>query len=104
VQARAEVAQLRVQAEIEIERERAAQARDIEDDAVRLAIEIAGRLLDRMPPEARVQGFISGTAQALAKLPVETRDEFGAQGAPLALASARRSGATSRYGCRLTPR
>ena len=81
--ARAEAAQVRVQAENEMDRERTAQARAIEGDAVRLAVEIAGRLLDRMPPEARVQGFIGGTADALASLPPETRAGFGAQGEPL---------------------
>ncbi|WP_321915691.1 MULTISPECIES: F0F1 ATP synthase subunit B [unclassified Paraburkholderia] len=99
VQARAEAAQLRAQAESEIERGRAAQARDIEDDAVRLAVEIAGRLLDRMPPEARVQGFIGATAEALATLSPETRAEFGAQGEPLALAAPRALSAAEQQAC-----
>ena len=99
MQARAEAAQLRAQAESEIERERAARSRDIEDDAVRLAVEIAGRLLDRMPPEVRVQSFISGTAQALAKLPPETRDEFGARGSPLALTAPRELSDAERQAC-----
>ena len=98
-QARAEAAQLRAQAEGEIERERAAQARGIEDDAVRLAVEIAGRLLDRMPPEARVRGFIGGTAEALAKLPPEARAEFGAHGEPLALAAPRALSAEELAAC-----
>ena len=97
--ARAEAAQVRAQAESEIERERSAQARAIEDDAVRLAVEIAGRLLERMPPEARVQGFIGGTADALASLPPETRAGFGAQGEPLALAAPRELSDAERDAC-----
>ncbi|MCP3710088.1 F0F1 ATP synthase subunit B [Paraburkholderia sp. CNPSo 3274] len=97
--ARAEAAQLRAQAESEITRERAAQARDIEGDAVRLAVEIAGRLLDRMPAEARVQGFIRATAEALAKLPPETCAEFGTQGEPLEVAAPRALSAAERQAC-----
>ncbi|WP_321924620.1 F0F1 ATP synthase subunit B family protein [Paraburkholderia guartelaensis] len=97
--ARAEAAQVRVQAENEMDRERAAQARAIEGDAVRLAVEIAGRLLDRMPPEARVQGFINGTAEALASLPPETRAGFGAHGEPLELAAPRELSASERKAC-----
>lgn len=99
VQARAEAAQLRAQAESEIEREGAAHARGIQDDAVRLAVAIAGRLLERMPPEARVEGFIGATAEALAKLPPETRAEFGAQGEPLALAAPRALSADEQKAC-----
>ncbi|SDD15906.1 F0F1 ATP synthase subunit B family protein [Paraburkholderia lycopersici] len=97
--ARAEAAQLRAQAESEIARERAEQARAIEDDAVRLAVEIAGRLLDRMPPEARVQGFIRGAAEALATLPPETRAGFGAHGEPLAVAAPRALSAAEQQAC-----
>lgn len=97
--ARAEAVQLRADAEGQIERDRAAQARAIEDDAVRLAVDIAGRLLDRMPPEARVQGFISGAAEALAKLPLETRGEFGMHGEPLALAAPRALSAAEQQAC-----
>jgi F-type H+-transporting ATPase subunit b len=97
--ARTEAAQLRADAEGEIERARAAQARTVEDDAVRLAVDIAGRLLDRMPPEARVQGFISGAAQALAAMPPEVRAGFGARGEPLALAVPRELTAAQARDC-----
>lgn len=97
--ARSEAAQLRADAEGEIERARAAQARAIENDAVRLAVEIAGRLLDRLPVEARVQGFIDGTARALAALPPETRAEFAARGEPLALAAPRALSAAEAAAC-----
>lgn len=97
--ARAEAARLRAHAGREIARARAAQSRAIEDDAVRLAVEIAGRLLDRMPPQARVQGFIRATAEALAKLPPETRAEFGAQGEPLAVAAPRALSAAEQQAC-----
>ncbi|WP_028219904.1 F0F1 ATP synthase subunit B family protein [Paraburkholderia oxyphila] len=97
--ARAEAAQLRADAHGEIERARAAQAHAIEEDAVRLAIEVAGRLLERMPPEARVEGFIGGAAEALAALPPETRAAFAAQGAPLALAAPRALSTAEQRAC-----
>lgn len=97
--ARSDAAQLRADAEAGIERERAAHARAVEDDAVRLAVEIAARLLDRMPAEARVQGFIAGAAQALAGLPPDARAEFGARGEPLALTAPRALTADERHAC-----
>jgi F-type H+-transporting ATPase subunit b len=97
--ARAEAVQLRADADGEIERALAAQARAIENDAVKLAVEIAGRLLDRLPPEARVQGFIGGTAQALAALSPETRAEFAARGEPLVLAAPRLLSAAEEQAC-----
>jgi F-type H+-transporting ATPase subunit b len=99
VSARTEAAQLRAQAQDDIERARVAQSRAVEDDAVRLAVEIAGRLLDRMPSGARVQGFISGAAQALAAMPPEVRDGFGAHGEPLALAVPRELSAAEERDC-----
>jgi F-type H+-transporting ATPase subunit b len=97
--ARAEATQMHVDAEGEIARERAARGQAVEDDAVRLAVEIAQRLLDRLPPQARVQGFIDGTANALAAMPPETRAEFGARGEPLALAAPRELSAAEREAC-----
>ncbi|WP_028228573.1 ATP synthase F0 subunit B [Paraburkholderia ferrariae] len=87
--AQAQAVQLRVEAEDALKRERAAQTRAMEDDAARLAAEIAGRLLDRLPPKARVHGFIGATAEALAALPPALRAEFGADGEPLALTAPR---------------
>jgi F-type H+-transporting ATPase subunit b len=97
--ARAEAAQLRADADGEIERARVTQARSIENDAVKLAVEIAGRLLERLPHDTRVQGFISGTAEALAALPPETRAEFAARGEPLALAVPRALSAAEEQAC-----
>lgn len=97
--AQTEAAQLRADAEGEIERGRAAQARAIENDAVRLAVEIAGQLLERLPQQLRVEGFISGTAEALASLPPQTRAEFGALGEPLALAAPRALSAAEQQAC-----
>lgn len=97
--ARAEAAQLLADAQAEADREHAAQAQAVEDDAVRLAVEIAGRLMDRLPPETRVEGFIAGTAQALAGLPPDVRGEFGAQGEPLALVAPRALSAAEQQAC-----
>jgi F-type H+-transporting ATPase subunit b len=97
--ARADVVKLHADAEAEIDRLRVTHARAEEDDAVRLAVEIAARLVDRMPSEARVEGFIAGAAQALAGLPPDARAEFGASGAPLALAVPRALNAGEQHAC-----
>jgi F-type H+-transporting ATPase subunit b len=76
--ARAEVAQLRAAAEAEILGARLADASAASDRAARLAVDIAGKLLKRLPDTARVDGFIDGLAQALASLPAASRDGFGA--------------------------
>jgi F-type H+-transporting ATPase subunit b len=78
--ARAEVAQLRAAAEAEIRSARQADASAASDRAARLAVDIAGKLLKRLPDAARVDGFIDGLAQALASLPAASRDGFGAGG------------------------
>jgi len=75
---RAEVEQLRAAAEAEIRGARQADASAASDRAARLAVDIAGKLLKRLPDAARVDGFIDGLAQALASLPAASRDGFGA--------------------------
>ena len=76
--ARAEVEHLRAAAEAEIERERQAEALGASDRAARLAVDIAGKLLDRLPESERVNGFVDGLAQAIASLPPASRDALGA--------------------------
>jgi len=74
----AEVDHLRAKAEAEIERERETEAAAASDRAARLAVDIAGMLLDRLPDSERVDGFIDGLAQAIASLPPASRDALGA--------------------------
>ena len=76
--ARAEVEHLRAAAAAEIERERQADAAAESDRAARLAVDIAGKLLDRLPDTERVDGFIDGLAQAIASLPAASKERLGA--------------------------
>ena len=71
--AQAEADKLRAAAKTEIEAERRTEALAAEDRAGRLAVDIATKLLDRLPQEARVAAFIDGIATGLAKLPEGTR-------------------------------
>ena len=80
---------VRAAAEAEIEAERRSEALAAEDRAGRLAIDIATKLLDRLPQEARVAAFIDGIATGLAQLPEGTRASIGAAGAAIRLTTAR---------------
>lgn len=71
------------QAEIDAMRRDAAQADA--DRASRFALDITARLLDRLPQEARVTGFIEGLVGELAKLPADTRAQLAADGGALRL-------------------
>ncbi|MEN2987375.1 hypothetical protein WG926_03605 [Tistrella sp. BH-R2-4] len=55
-----------------------AGAADTARGAQDLAVRIAGRLLDRLPPAARIDGFIDGFASALAALPADLRARLAA--------------------------
>lgn len=87
--AQAEADKLRDAAKAEIEAERRTEALAAEDRAGRLAVDIATKLLDRLPREARVAAFIDGIATGLAKLPEGTRASVGADGASVRLTAAR---------------
>ncbi|MDD8021948.1 MAG: F0F1 ATP synthase subunit delta [Paracoccaceae bacterium] len=67
---------------------RATEARALSDQAAQLAGDIAARLLQRLPDDARVLGFIDGLAAAVAALPDATRDSIGREG-PVRLRTAR---------------
>jgi F-type H+-transporting ATPase subunit b len=77
----AEADKLRAAAKAEIDAARRTEALAAEDRAGRLAVDIATKLLDRLPREARVAAFIDGIATGLAKLPEGTRASLGADGA-----------------------
>ena len=72
----------------ELERLRDAQARALSDAAGALATDIAARLLDRLPDEARITGFIEGLADAVIDLPESTRKGIGMTG-PVPIRTAR---------------
>jgi F-type H+-transporting ATPase subunit b len=88
-EAQAEADKLRAAAKAEIDAARRTEALAAEDRAGRLAVDIATKLLDRLPPEARVAAFIDGIATGLAKLPEGTRATLGADGASVRLTAAR---------------
>jgi F-type H+-transporting ATPase subunit b len=87
--AQAEADKLRAAAKAEIEAERRTEELAAEDRAGQLAVDIAGKLLDRLPREARVAAFIDGIATGLAKLPEGTRASLGADGSSVRLTAAR---------------
>jgi len=87
--ARTEGDRLRAAAKAEIEASRHTEVLAAEDRAGRLAVDIATKLLDRLPPDARVSAFIDGIAAGLGKLPEGTRASIGADGASIRLTAAR---------------
>jgi F-type H+-transporting ATPase subunit b len=87
--AQADTDKLRAAAKAEIDAARRTEALAAEDRAGRLAVDIAGKLLDRLPREARVAAFIDGIATGLAKLPEGTRASVGADGTSVHLTAAR---------------
>jgi F-type H+-transporting ATPase subunit b len=88
-EAQTDADKLRAAAKAEIEAERRTEALAAEDRAGRLAVDIAGKLLDRLPHEARVAAFIGGIATGLAKLPEGTRASLGTDGTSVRLTVAR---------------
>ena len=75
--ARTEVEHLRAAAEAEIRDARRAEAAAASNRAARLAVDIASKLLKRLPDGARVDGFIEGLAEGLGSLPAASRDGLG---------------------------
>lgn len=57
-----------------IDKERAAMARDVLDHASTLSIDIARRLLERLPAGVAFSAFLDGVRRELGKLPAEARD------------------------------
>jgi F-type H+-transporting ATPase subunit b len=88
-EAQTEAGKLRAAAKTQIEAARRREAQAAEDRATRLAVDIATKLLDRLPEEARVAAFIEGIAIGCAKLPEGTRASLGAGGAAIRLTFAR---------------
>ena len=70
-QSSAELEQRRKDAMIEIERERAATERAVLARAGELSVEIAGRLLKRLPASTAFSAFLEGLGSELGKLPAE---------------------------------
>jgi F-type H+-transporting ATPase subunit b len=80
--AREEVDQMRAAAETDMRRIRAAEESAASDRSAKLAVDIAAKLLGRLPNSARIDGFVAGLAEALASLPETSRKALGAEDAP----------------------
>lgn len=87
-QAHAEADALRLAATQEAADRRRAEAHNASARSIRLALEIAAKLLARLPDEARVAGFVDGLCSALEQLPAATRTALGTDQAALTVATA----------------
>src|SRR5271165_4687545 len=87
--ARADADKLRADAKTEIAARRRAEEAAEEDHAGQLALDIAAKLLDRLPNEVRVDAFINGITSGVSTLPDTTRATLGADGAAIHLVAAR---------------
>lgn len=70
--ARAEAEKLRAAVEADIERHRKETEASYAEDAKSLAVDIAAKLVTRLPETAKITGFIDGIAMALRALPPES--------------------------------
>ncbi|CAJ9125347.1 ATP synthase F0 subunit B [Burkholderia pseudomallei] len=80
------------------ERERLIAALDAR--ATRLAIDIAAKLLARLPDSARVAGFVDGVAASLARLPADVRASLADEDAQVRLVAPRALTAQEAAACR----
>ncbi|MFM0472456.1 F0F1 ATP synthase subunit B, partial [Paraburkholderia strydomiana] len=88
-------------------REEAAAAHALEDKlaaerATRLAVDIAAKLLERLPESMRVTAFIEGLAEGVGRLPQPARAGLGEDGAAPVLAAPRALSAQEQDHCRAT--
>jgi F-type H+-transporting ATPase subunit b len=75
-QASQEIAKLRRESEAAIGRDRAALEQQIIDHANELSIEIASRLLERLPPDIASEAFLAGLCREVRALSPEARSNF----------------------------
>jgi len=98
--ARTEANQMRAAAEAEIKRAQDSVAASFANRASQLAVDIAAKLLARLPVEMPVAGFVDGLAAAVAGLPDETRRSFGLNGTPVRLRAIRALSTAEAERCR----
>jgi F-type H+-transporting ATPase subunit b len=87
--AQAEAAGVRAAAGAEAEAARVEQDKLAAHRASQLAVDIAAKLLAKLPESICVAGFIDGLADGIAQLPEPVRVQIGARGATLVLAAPR---------------
>ncbi|ANB72704.1 ATP synthase F0 subunit B [Paraburkholderia phytofirmans OLGA172] len=85
--AQADADRLRAAADAEAEAARVEQDKLVAVRATQLAVDIAAKLLAKLPENVRVSGFIDGLADAIAQLPEPVRAQLGANGVALTLAA-----------------
>jgi F-type H+-transporting ATPase subunit b len=83
--ARTDTEQMRTAAQTAIDAGRREAAAADSDRASQFALDVTARLLDRLPAEARIAGFIDGLARELAALPEATRAQLTGDDEPVRL-------------------
>ncbi|MGB8422039.1 MAG: F0F1 ATP synthase subunit B, partial [Paraburkholderia sp.] len=85
--AQADADRLRAAATAEAETARVEQDKLVAVRATQLAVDIAAKLLAKLPENVRVSGFIDGLADAIAHLSEPVRAQLGADGVAFTLAA-----------------
>jgi F-type H+-transporting ATPase subunit b len=83
-----DIAKLRAEAETAIARDHAAAEAQIIDRAGDLSIDIARRLLERVPNADLLHAFVDGICRGLDALPLEAREGLAAAGHPIEVVTA----------------
>ncbi|WP_400770960.1 F0F1 ATP synthase subunit delta [Methylosinus sporium] len=78
--AQSDADRMRADMRLEIERLEKSERRAEAERASLLSVDIARRLLDRLPQESHVAGFVEGLAEAIAALPEPERVDFCLRG------------------------
>ncbi|KKB65689.1 F0F1 ATP synthase subunit B family protein [Burkholderia pseudomallei] len=98
--ARADAQALRDAARAQADADAVQRAKALDARATRLAIDIAAKLLARLPDSARVAGFVDGVAASLARLPADVRASLADEDAHVRLVAPRALTAQEAAACR----
>ncbi|GEO86131.1 MULTISPECIES: hypothetical protein [Alphaproteobacteria] len=94
-----EAAKLRANAESAIEALKQKEMATVMAHAGDLAVDLAAKLLSRLPDGALVSGFIEGLGEAIVRLPEETKKEIGEDGETVRLKAVRALTPEERLAC-----
>ncbi|CAJ3287815.1 F0F1 ATP synthase subunit B family protein [Burkholderia pseudomallei] len=97
---RADAQALRDAARAQADADAVQRAKALDARATRLAIDIAAKLLARLPDSARVAGFVDGVAASLARLPADVRASLADEDAQVRLVAPRALTAQEAAACR----
>lgn len=98
--ARADAQALRDAARAQADADAVQRTKALDARATRLAIDIAAKLLARLPDSARVAGFVDGVAASLARLPADVRASLADEDAQVRLVAPRALTAQEAAACR----